>query len=404
MRIVILGGAAQMAQPAVHYLIRKEEVTGIVLADINLSKVKALADSLGDKATAVAVDIKNDSDVCSAIAEAKLVMNFIGPYYRFGTTALEAAIEMGVRYLDICDDYDATAAMLALDKRARERGITAVTGMGASPGVTNVLARLGADSLDYVKEIHTYWVVGDAEPSGFGALVHLFHIIKGKVPTFTEGNLQDVPAYRLQTAKKVDFGGPVGEVTVYHVGHPEPVTLSKYIEGVETVTNYGALLPEYQNPMFKTLVDLGLTSEEPIPFKNGQITPLEFLLTLFQQKQEKTKQKTEQKQRSVGATKIEVIGEKDGKLAQYTFTKSSYDDMANSTSIPAGVVAYLMLTGVINDAGVMAPECIEPKVLLTALNEANYFAEGKGFEVARTIGGETISGAITDMNQFPELW
>jgi|SRR5699024_1331159 len=210
-------------------------------------------------------------------------MNFVGPYYRFNTLALEVAIEQGVHYIDLCDDYDVTIEALSLDELAKENNVTAITGMGASPGMTNILARLGADQLDTVQEINTYWVVGDAEPSGLGTLVHMFHIINGKIPTYNNGKETLIPAFQEETAKKIDFEGPIGEVTLYHVGHPEPVTLPKNIPNVQKVTNYGALLPEYQNHMFKTLVDMGLTSEESISFQGEQVSPLEFLLSFLPQ-------------------------------------------------------------------------------------------------------------------------
>ena len=58
-----------------------------------------------------------------------------------------AAIEAGAHYLDICDDWEPTLDMLELGERARARGVTAVIGMGASPGLTNLLAmKAGKDA------------------------------------------------------------------------------------------------------------------------------------------------------------------------------------------------------------------------------------------------------------------
>lgn len=405
-KIVVLGGAAHMARPAIKYLNKLDEVAEIILADLNVEEAKKFGDELGPKASVQKVDATNELTVSEVIKGTDLVMNFIGPYYRFGTVALSAAIQEGINYLDICDDYDVTIDALKLNDFAKDKNVTALTGMGASPGITNVLARLGADELDEVKEIHTYWVVGDAEPSGFGALVHMFHIIEGKIPTFKNGKIQHIQAFQRKTSQKVNFGDPVGEVTLYHVGHPEPITLSRYIDGVETVTNYGALLPEFQNPMFKTLVDLGLTSEEPIPFRNEKVAPLEFLLDLFKLKQEKTfkKESGENSGDSVVAARIETIGKKSGEQAKYTFTKSSYDNMANGTSIPAGVAAELMLKGEVNVKGVIPPEGIDPKLIIHALEKVNYFAKGNTFEVTKEVGPDVVSGKITDNKIFPEFW
>lgn len=404
MKIVVLGAAAHMAQPALHYLNEQSIVNEIVLTDIYEARLRQIADQLGSKASTQPLNI-NDNEALASImsADVHLVMNFIGPYYRFKTLALETAIKNGIHYLDLCDDYDVTMEALKLDGLAKENGVTAITGMGASPGITNVLARLGADVLDTVDEINTYWVVGDAEPSGFGALIHMFHIMQGKIPTFQDGEQKWIRAFQQDTARKVNFEGPVGEVTLYHVGHPEPITLPKYIPNVKHVTNLGALLPEYQNQMFKVLVDLGLTSEESIMFKGEPVTPLEFLLHLFHHKQTDAKKHKKKKQRSVSAARIEVIGEKNGQKASYTFTKSAYDQMDQGTSVPAGVVAEQILKGDINMKGVIPPEALDPKRIIASLHKVGYFEGEKGFQVKRSLHNQIDTGSIMDVNTFPEL-
>ncbi len=403
MKIVILGAAADMAKPSIEFLAKETVIEQIVLADINLPKVEELAQKYGPKAIAQAVDVNNRDDVRNVIAHAALVMNFVGPYYRFGTKVLEAAVDEGVNYIDICDDYDTTLAALELNGKAKENGVTALIGMGASPGVTNLLSRLAADELEHVQEINTYWVVGEAEPGGFGALIHLFHIIEGQVPTFYDGELQLISSFQKETAKTIDFGEPVGTVELYHVGHPEPITLSKFIPGVRKVTNFGALLPEYQNQLFKTLVDFGFTSEKTISFRNQQVAPIEFLLALLQDKQGDKQSESTRLNRSIGAMRVEVVGVREGKETVYTFTKAGYGSMASSTSVPTGVAALLMARGEIEVKGVIPPECVDPKKLLSALKEMNYFGLTGDFQVVRKSGEETVSGTLTDTDRFPEF-
>lgn len=407
MKVIVLGGAAFMAQPAIHYLLEKEYVQQIVLADLNVERVQRLSEQLGPKVSAVQMNITDRLQMQEVVKGANLVMNFVGPYFRFGTNALEAAIEAGVNYIDICDDYDVTMEALKWDERAKEKGVLAITGIGASPGITNILARLGADALDQATEVNTYWVVGDAEPSGFGALIHMFHIIEGEIPTFQEGKEQLVKAFQQDTAEEIDFGGPVGKVRLYHVGHPEPVTLPKYIPTLQKATNLGALLPAFQNPMFKTLVDLGMTSEEPIQFRNEPVAPIEFLLTLFHEKQEKGRQKAQQastKPQSVSGARVEVIGVQNGQPVSYTFTKSGFDSMANGTSLPAGVTAALLLEGQLQGAGVLPPEGLDPQKILNALLATGYFDGERGFLVEKKGNGPLEKGSIVEQEKFPELW
>ncbi len=400
MNIVVLGGAAQMAQPAVKYLIEKEEIKQIIIADLNLQLVKKIADELGSKIIPKSVDVTNEEQLKNVITDADLVLNFIGPYFKFGTKVLETVIEAGINYIDICDDHDATMDAMELNERAKGKGVTALIGMGASPGITNVLARLASDELDSVAEINTYWLVGKTGVGGFGAMQHMFHIIDGEVPVCKRGKLDYIPPFQEATAKKVNFGDPVGEVTLYPVGHPEPVTLSQSIPGVQTVTNYGALLPAHMNLLYKTLVDFGFTREEPILFKGEEVSPLEFLLALFEHESKRNPNKFSVGDKPLGASRIEVIGSKNGEQTSYTFTRSGHYTMANSTSLPTAVAAYLMLTGEVDTTGVIPPESIEPKKLLLPLKETHFFGDGRDFQLVRKIGNTSTPMHLFDLDVF----
>src|SRR5690606_932507 len=116
---------------------------------------------------------------------ATVVINFVGPFYRFAPLVIRAAIEAKVHYVDICDDFDAAEAILAMDEEVKKAGITVLTGMGTSPGITNILARIGMDELDKTEEIDTIWVMGESE-TGTAVLYHVFHGGSGLVPGFAQ--------------------------------------------------------------------------------------------------------------------------------------------------------------------------------------------------------------------------
>jgi saccharopine dehydrogenase-like NADP-dependent oxidoreductase len=84
-------------------------------------------------------------------------MGTIGPFYKYERKVASACIEAGVNYVSICDDYDAAAEFMELDEEAKQAGVTAITGVGWTPGTTNVFARLAAEQLDEVDEIATAW-------------------------------------------------------------------------------------------------------------------------------------------------------------------------------------------------------------------------------------------------------
>ena len=57
-------------------------------------------------ARAVAVDARSRESLVSAMRGANVVLNCVGPFYRFGPPILEAAIEARVDYVDVCDDAE----------------------------------------------------------------------------------------------------------------------------------------------------------------------------------------------------------------------------------------------------------------------------------------------------------
>ena len=79
------------------------------------------------------LDVSDRAALHSAMDGMDLAVNTCGPFFRFGVPILQAAIANGCHYLDICDDWEPTVAMLQLDQAAKTAGICATVGLGASP-------------------------------------------------------------------------------------------------------------------------------------------------------------------------------------------------------------------------------------------------------------------------------
>jgi saccharopine dehydrogenase-like NADP-dependent oxidoreductase len=183
MRILVTGGGGEMGAYACRALAKADEVDEVVIADRDEARAAALALELGPSARSVALDISDPGALRGALAGVEIVLNTAGPFYRFGRLVLEAAIETGTQYLDICDDWEPTLEMLELDEQARNAGVTAVIGIGASPGTSNMLAVLAMNQCDTVDRVFTAWrasapsrsVRENPEPESNAALVHWVH-------------------------------------------------------------------------------------------------------------------------------------------------------------------------------------------------------------------------------------
>jgi saccharopine dehydrogenase-like NADP-dependent oxidoreductase len=234
MRVVALGGCGGMGQFAVRTALTFDFVDQIVIADRDGKRARLFAERCGAKAGSVELDIEDSDGLARVLEGADVVLATVGPYYRFGVPILRAAIEAGCNYIDINDDWEPTLEMLEFNGEARKAGITAIIGMGASPGLSNMLAVKAMSLLDTVEELVTGWGIGTeglrgargesapGQGGSFGAAIeHWVHQLTGQIRVFRDGGFVDVSP--LQEVK-VDYPG-AGVVTTHTVGHPEPITL-----------------------------------------------------------------------------------------------------------------------------------------------------------------------------------
>ncbi len=174
------------------------------------------------------------------MARADVVLNTVGPFFKFGPPILKAAIECGCHYLDICDDWEPTLEMLAMDAAAREAGLTAVVGMGASPGISNVLAFAAMSELDTVNTVYTGWnmnaVVPEEETSQEGVSAAMLHAIQQLTGTVRVQRNGTSAMVRPLDKLSVDYPG-VGHQSVFVFGHPEAVTVPHHYPDVQTSYN-----------------------------------------------------------------------------------------------------------------------------------------------------------------------
>ena len=235
--ILALGGCGGMGRYAIRTLLASQISLRVVVADRDSTRLQRYVDQCGDaRVSGLVLDVTDRPALLAALTQADLVLAAVGPYYRLGVPILDAAIEAGCHYVDLNDDGEPTLAMLEHHEPARDAGITAIVGMGASPGVTNLLARLAVEELDQTRSLHTVWGIGQGgiwesltslqagEGNGFGAAMdHWLEQLTGTVKVLENGGLVSVRPLRPVT---VDLPGS-GQFTCHIVGHPEPVTFAQ---------------------------------------------------------------------------------------------------------------------------------------------------------------------------------
>ena len=229
MRVLALGGAGGMGRHACRAAIGLNGIDELVITDLDGTRAARFAVQLGPGVRSLGLDVTDGAALDAALAQADVVMNTAGPFFRFGAPVLAAALRAGCHYLDICDDWEPTLQMLDLHEQAARRGLTAIIGMGASPGITNLLAVVAARELGSPGQIVTGWNLDGAQPeraAGAGpsaALAHGIRQMTGTIRVFRDGHpAEETPLRRVS----IDYPG-LGAARSWTFGHPEPVTLPR---------------------------------------------------------------------------------------------------------------------------------------------------------------------------------
>ena len=364
-KVIVLGGCGAVGSVAVRTLAAHDAFSEVVIADIDIERAEKLATEIeADGVTAVHVDAGDVESVRKAVRGSDVVLNCSGPFYRFVKPTLEAVMKEGIDYVDVCDDVDVTLELLDMDDEVKKAGITALIGMGNSPGVTNLLGRFAADNLlDETEAVDIYHAHGGEPIEGPGVIAHRFHCMSIDIPMYLDGTLKYVKFFEpegLALREKVAFHLLGDDIRVYPYPHPEQVTMPRYMK-LKQVTNRGTVLPDEYYTLTTEVARIGLHTRTPLAVGDTEVVPQEVAIAfLIKRRDEILEELDFGSQR--GCTRVKVSGLRHGKPRAYVFSMASTDQaLGEGTGIPAAMGAILMLQGKVQGKGLMPPEaCIDP--------------------------------------------
>lgn len=360
-RIVVLGGGGGIGGVAVRTLAALGDFDEIVVADGRGNAATAVAAELGDARLSVAVfDAASATEVRRVVEGARVVVNCVGPFYRYGPPVLDAVIGAGIDYVDVCDDLDPTLLMLERDEAARAAGVTAIIGMGNSPGLANLFARLCADDLlDTVDAVDIMHAHGGEPDEGPAVVKHRIHAMTNDVPLFVDGEFVRVrmlEASGQAYVRETDFRD-VGRLPVYPYPHPETITIPRHLPGVQRVTNLGIVFPLSYFSLTMDTVRAGLPDEAAVDAAVERIL-----------RERPRLLSAAGVTGPAGCLKVVVSGRKDGEPHTYVASVSSTTQGAGEgTGIPVALAATLVARDGLHAPGVSPPEAVVPVAELLAL-------------------------------------
>lgn len=372
MKVLIIGGSGSMGRSTVRAALTFDFIKEIVVAGIDGELAERFVNSLSDlRARAMYLDITDDSGLRQAISEVDVVLNSAGPFFRFGVPVLTAAIDEGKHYSDICDDWEPTVEMLKLGERAKEKNVTAVIGLGASPGIVNLLCVKAATALDEVDTIVSAWKLSGAvnDDDGFAQLledghvdaaaVHMMHCLSKEIRVLDNG--QAVDAKPLEHSQ-IDFP-TLGLLDVWSLGHPEAVTLVRRFPELQNCYN-GMLGIE------DIVDDLRQVSDAVAAGQLSVDDAARVLAAKGGREARQTRLARKERDDVPGALAF-VAGRKAGCLSTAgAFIKNRpTGGMATITGIPHALFLPMLHQGDLQEAGVFAPEeVIDPDVFFELLD------------------------------------
>ncbi|MBL7062779.1 MAG: saccharopine dehydrogenase NADP-binding domain-containing protein [Anaerolineae bacterium] len=378
MKILSLGGAGAVCQHATRDLAEFSDFDQIVIGDHNVAAAEELAAEIGDpRVEVLRVDAEDYDGLVKTFKDFDVILN--GLPWKYDLAVTRACVEVGVDGLDVSTEE----TQWDYDTAAREKGIVFIPGVGATPGITNAMARRGADQLDEVDEIQINFAAFRCPAPAPGLLITLlweFHPKTEERVYYKDSQFHWVGPFA--GLKTVNFPGPIGEQEVCYIPHPETRTMPKSL-GAKAVSVHGCF-PPHAMRLTKVMLESGLYSEEPITVKGVQTTPFEMMYELLLQL-------PESKQTPLWAygLVVEVYGKRDGREVKITLwnrhpPQEEWGGSAayyKNIAIPLSVGAQMIARGDVKVKGVVPPEtAIDPNVLFAELRK-------RGIEIHEQVEG-----------------
>ena len=367
MRVLVLGGAGAVCNETTRDLANYSDFTEIVLADYNIDAANALVEEINDKRLESVFFDANDYDsMLKLFPGFDVVVN--GLPWKYDLVVTKACVEVGVNGLDVSTEED----QWDFHTTAKDKDMIFIPGVGATPGITNVMARRAADQMDEVDEIQINFAAFRCPAPAPGLLItflYEFHPKTEERVYFKDGEFVWVGPF--EGLKNVNFLGPIGEQEVCYIPHEETWTMPKSL-GAKAVSVRGCF-PPHAMRLARALFESGLYSEEPILVKGVETTAFEMMYEILLQLPE-----TKETPLWAYGLVVEVFGKKDGREVKITNWnqhppmeewggKAAY---YKNIAIPLSIGAQMIARGDIEARGVLPPESvIDPEIFFAELEK-----------------------------------
>ena len=220
--------------------------------------------NLGKDVTFQAVDVYSESNLRSILPSYDLIIHTAGPFQGLESNiVLNVCMEMGKKYLDVCDDIHLSRVNRRLDLQtvAQKTGGSAIISTGIWPGASSLLARKvieAAGGAEEVEDVKFSFFTAGSGGAGRTILTATFLLLGEDVQVYRDGQIE----FRKTSTDPVtvDFG-PLGKRTICRLNLIECESCAVYLStkgrtgGFNVETRFGTA-PAIWNRLFAVMAKL----------------------------------------------------------------------------------------------------------------------------------------------------
>jgi saccharopine dehydrogenase-like NADP-dependent oxidoreductase len=167
---------------------------------------------------------------------------------------LHAAIRRGIAYTSIAPPWMTWPVVAALHEEARRTGARAVLASGLEPGISSVLARVGADRVGRVDSVETALLLGVGDAFGPDSMAFLLDEIAQTYDVTVGGRTEAIHAF--ERPARIDFPRPIGPRLAYSIPFRDQLYYPETL-GVRTAIARLALDPPWLGSAVAKATKLG---------------------------------------------------------------------------------------------------------------------------------------------------
>lgn len=364
MRMLVLG-AGRMGLGAVHDLVSQPDVTGVTVADYELSKAEAIASRYPGRVVAAQIDCNDPAAVVALMRGHASAISCVN--YWLNERLARAAIEAGTNFCDLGGNNDVVDAELALDAEARAAGVNIIPDCGLAPGMVAVLVAHQAVQFEKIDEIHIR--VGGLPQDPKPPLDYqLVFSVEGLINEYIEpariirdGKVATVES--MTELESLTFPEPFGEMEAFQTSGGTSTLVETFLGKVQHL-DYKTIRYPGHCDKFKAMIDLGLCSSDPIDVDGTAVKPRRVLGELLVKN-------LPHDEPDVVLVRVETSG--GGKRVRYDIIdradpETGLSAMMRTTAFPASIVALMMARNQTTSKGALPQErCIPPDAFMTEL-------------------------------------